>query len=716
MTLCTENQPRLSLARRHDSCAPFENRRPAGETNQHRCIWRLTILAACLFMLSTSPAFAGSDDGQADSAPLPEDLTDMSLEQLMDIEITSVSKRPQKISEAAAAVFVVTREDIRQWGVTNIPDALRMVPGLQVGRIDSNKWAVTSRGFNSRFANKLLVLIDGRSVYTPLFAGVYWETQNTPMEDIDRIEVIRGPGGTLWGANAVNGVINIITRSASQTKGGLVSAIAGSEQNELLVRYGGQLDNGADYRVYGEFFSRDEGYASGGAHDDWRLGQGGFRSDWERSSTDTFTFQGDYYDGKLGQQVTTAGNPPPTLLTSNNDVDVSGGNALLRWQHVLNNGSDFALQLYYDYVSREGEVLYEDRDTVDIDFQHHLKFRDVHDVVWGLGYRYTYDDTKSNPNFALDPESRDVDLFSAFLQDEITLVEDELFLTVGSKFEHNDFSGTEVQPNVRLAWTPDTRQTVWGAISRAVRTPARGEANVQLRVPPPTSPALPTPAQCAMGVPDPRCAPLVLQGSNNFNSEILIAYELGYRIKATRTLSVDTALFFNDYDDLRTFDPKVFPPPIVGFPFDNNMEGESYGAEVTAQWQVMPDWRLQGSYTYLNVSLDLKNGSMDTVSESAEDADPKHRASIWSTYDLGSKWELGSGLRYVSSIDAPGAGADSYVQLDLRIGWLPSNNLELSLVGRNLLDKRQPEFQPDFILTQPTQIERSFFANAKWRF
>ncbi|MEE8428197.1 MAG: TonB-dependent receptor, partial [Gammaproteobacteria bacterium] len=273
-----------------------------------------------------------------------------------------------------------------------------------------------------------------------------------------------------------------------------------------------------------------------------------------------------------------------------------------------------------------------------------------------------------------------------------------------SKFEHNDFTDWEIQPSVRLAWTPDDRQTVWGAISRAVRTPARGEHDVRLGVlPPPMAPPF----------------AFTVAGDDDFESEELIAYELGYRVKATETLSVDAAFFYNDYDDLRTirtFAPIFVPPAELLLPFDNNMDGESYGAEVTAQWQVMPNWRLQGSYTYLNVSLDLKNGSIDTQSESAEDADPSHKATLWSTYSLGSKWELGSGLRYVSSIDAPGPGADSYVELDLRLGWLPTNNLELSLVGRNLLDNHHPEFQPDFILTQPTEVERSVYANAKWRF
>jgi len=386
---------------------------------------------------------------------LPDDLTDMSLEALMNIEVTSVSKKPQKQSEAAAAIFVITNDDLRRWGVTNVPEA--------VARIDANKWAITSRGFNSRFANKLLVLIDGRSVYTPLFAGVYWDSQDVVLEDVERIEVIRGPGGTLWGANAVNGVINIITKNAADTQGNMVSVTAGNEVKGIgSVRHGGKFRNGADYRIYAKYNSYDEGYNAAGAHDDWRSGQIGFRTDWVKTDRDDITLQGDYYRGKAGQLVNIptgpAGPPPTTIVPTVSDTDTNGGNLLFRWSHKLENTllfrwshklentSNFALQLYYDHVGLDGEVLFEDRDTFDADFQHHFKWQEKHDIVWGLHYRHTSDDTDNNATFSLDPSSRRVNLYSTFFQDEFSL-RDNLRLTAGIKLEHNDFSGFEYQPN-----------------------------------------------------------------------------------------------------------------------------------------------------------------------------------------------------------------------------------------------------------------------------
>lgn len=657
----------------------------------------ITVLTLMIFPFTANAA----QDGER-PAPLLDKLMDMSLQELMDIEITSVSKRPEKIFKAAAAVFVISSEDLREWGVTNIPDALRRVPGLQVARMDSNKWAITARGFNSRFANKLLVLIDGRSVYSPLFAGVYWEMLDTPIEDIERIEVIRGPGGTLWGANAVNGVINIITRRSDQTQSGMVSAVAGQEDNGTTLRYGGALSENVNYRVYGKFFSHDMGYSTEETHDDWTLGQTGFRADWQQGTANTLVLQGDYFSGTAGQQRSKAIDPPPLIENEIDDVTLNGRNLLFRWQHALEVDSDFSLQLYYDYVGRDGDVLYEDRDTIDVDFQHHLARHANHDIVWGLGYRRITDETLANPNFALNPAELTSELFSVFFQDELTLSQDELFLTLGSKLEHNDFTDWEVQPNARITFTPDNDQTLWGAISRAVRTPSRGEQHVRLRL-------LPVGSNSASSV------PLILQGSSDFESEELIAYEAGYRLEATDVFLFDAALFFNVYDKLRTFDAEVFTSEIQ-YPFDNRMKGKSYGFEVTGQWQAFQNWRIQGSYSFINMSLDLKNGSADTQSKSAEDASPRHQASLWSSWQLGTKWDGGLGMRYMGSIEAPGNGVESYLEFDGRLSWEPTHNMTLSLVGQNLLNAHHQEFQPDFILTQPTEVERSIYCNLTWHF
>jgi len=636
---------------------------------------------------------------------LPDDLTEMSLEALMNIEVTSVSKRPEKQIGAAAAIFVITQDDLHRWGVTNIPEALRRVPGLNVARIDANKWAITARGFNSRFANKLLVLIDGRSVYTPLFAGVYWESQEVVLEDIDRIEVIRGPGGTLWGANAVNGVINIITKPAAETQGSLVSVTAGNEINAITtVRQGGTLDNGGAYRVYAQYTGYDEGYNADGAHDDWRNKQVGFRSDWDRDNDD-FTLQGDYYHGTAGQlsYIPTGppGPPPTTILPVVNDTDMDGGNLLFRWARSLGATSDLALQLYYDHVGRDGVVLFEDRDTFDIDFQHQFIPRAGHDIIWGLGFRHIHDDTDANPTFSLQPSSRDVDLYSAFIQDEI-IMRDDMRLTLGSKFEQNDFSGYEYQPNVRLAWEPKANQTVWGAISRSVRTPARGEHDVRLRLVPP--------AGADPGV------PVLAVGNDDYGSEELIAYELGYRLNYHNRWSLDTTVFYNDYDKLRTLDPVTTPPADVLLPFANNMSGETHGLELAAQWRVRPGWLLNASYTWLGMDLKLDNGSMDTASESVENASPNNSAVLWSSLDLEHNLEFDSALRYVGNVKVAGIDIDSYVALDLRLGWKPKPDLELSLIGQNLTDGRHPEFLPDFIDTQPTEVKRNIYARLIWHF
>jgi len=648
------------------------------------------MLLACLFGTVPHPVIAGD---------LPDDLTSMSLEALMDLEVTSVSKKPEKQSGAAAAIFVITNEDLRRWGVTNIPDALRRVPGISVARIDANKWAITARGFNSRFANKLLVLIDGRSVYTPLFAGVYWETQNLVLEDVDRIEVIRGPGGTLWGANAVNGVINIITRSAAETRGDLVTVAAGNEvSGSGSVRHGDRLENGGDYRVYAKHESYDEGYNPAGAQDDWHSSQAGFRADWDAGPGDAVTLQGDVYKGAAGQLVTIpSGEGPTTGVPVAADTDTGGGNVLLRWSRDLETDNNLALQVYYDHVGLDGPVLFEDRDTFDIDFQHRFHWKGMHDFVWGLGYRFVHDDTDNNANFSLDPSARDVNLINAFLQDEITLAED-LRLTLGSKLEYNDFSNFDIQPNARIAWSLDEGQTLWGAVSRAVRTPARGEHDVLLRLLPEPDPGV----------------PVYAAGSRHYDPETVLAWETGYRYNHNSRWSVDIAAFYNDYGQLRTLEPVTTPSGDILFSFENNMSGNTRGLELAGNWQVLPGWRLNATYTWMLMDLQLRNGSMDYVSRATEDATPTSSAALWSAHDIGNNLQFDAAVRYVNSIVMDATRIDGYLELDLRLAWEAKPGLEFSLIGQNLLDDRHREFLPDFIDTQPTELERSIYGRVIW--
>jgi iron complex outermembrane receptor protein len=673
--------------------APLTARRNRIDRRYRRCIFGL--LTALLTLLETTGVTAAHHT--------PADLMDMSLEALMDIEITSAAKKPQKKSEAAAAIFVITNDDLRRWGVMNIPDALRRVPGLQVARIDAGKWAITARGFNSRFANKLLVLIDGRSVYTPLFTGVYWEANEVMLEDVERIEVIRGPGGTLWGANAVNGVINIITKSARDTQGTLVTTGAGNEERGFAnLRYGNTSANGMNFRVYGKFRSVDTGEAIDNgvipvaAHDDNRFAQSGFRMDWGDDSADSHTLQGDYYEGRAGQQLLVATSPLPVT----EDAEYQGGNLLYRWTHRSSPDSDYTLQAYFDVVKLDSMALIEDRHTLDIDFQQHCGVGNRHDLVWGLSYRTVMDHTSPTPTFSLNPHKRTVNLSTAFIQDEVSLLDERLKLTLGSKFEHNDFTGFEVQPNIRLAWKTDSGNTLWGSVSRAVRTPARGEHDVTLLVIPPP-PALP---------------PLAIIGSRDFDSETLVAWELGYRFSLARQASIDMTAFYNKYDDLRTVDIYTPAPPLEAA-FNNNMEGNTQGIEIDAHWNIKPWLELHANYTHLEVDLDLRNGSTDLISLGAEDTSPRQQANIWVAADLDHHMELDAGLRYVSSIENSGfPPVEDYVALDVRLGWTPKPGLEVSITGQNLLDNMHQEFNPDFIFSLPTGVERSITGKVTLKF
>jgi iron complex outermembrane receptor protein len=646
------------------------------------------------------------------------DLTTLSLEQLMNIEVTSVAKKAQKVSDAAAAIFVITQEDIRRSGVTSIPDALRLAPGMQVARIDSNKWAISSRGFNGRFANKLLVLMDGRTVYTPAFSGVYWEVQDTLLDDVERIEIIRGPGATLWGANAVNGIINIITKKAWDTQGGLVTAGGGTEERGFgAMRYGARLGDDAFVRVYAKYFNRDGFVDPTGTDtdDDWDVVRGGFRLDWQASEHDTLTLQGDLYNGNASQMLTLPALTAPFSLTVNDDIDFLGVNLLSRWQHTFSSTSDMTVQLYYDRTDREEALFVEEsRDTIDLDFQHRFTMGARQEIIWGFGYRYTHDDVTNTFFASITPDSRGNHLFSAFVQDDIILIQDRLRLTLGSKFEHNDYTGFEVQPNARLLWTPHTRHTVWAAVSRAVRTPSRGENDVRFNrlVIPPGTPML---------NPGPLPALVALIGDDDFKSEVVLAYELGYRLRPLDRLSVDIAVFFNDYDNLRTVEPgapfvETDPaPPHVVVPaiFDNKMHGESYGVELMVDWRPWDWWRMQVTYTYLQLDLDVDRDSLDTGAVEVEGHSPHHQFSFRSSLDLPWALEFDAWLRYVD--DLPNLDVGSYVTLDLRLAWRPLKQLELSIVGQNLIASRHLEFvQESFPF--PTEIERSVYGKITWRF
>jgi len=624
---------------------------------------------SCLLATIPPGAFA-QDDGVATYKKL-------SLDELMDLEVTSVSRRPEKLSETASAIQVVTGDDIRRSGATSIPEALRLASNLSVAQIDSRQWAISARGFNNTTSNKLLVMIDGRTVYTPLFAGVFWDVQDTLIEDIDRIEVISGPGATLWGANAVNGVINITTKEAKDTQGLLLLGGGGTELRGLAgMRYGGALSPTLHYRIYTKYFDRDSTLrTSGGDGDDsWDMGQTGFRLDWNPSTENLITLQGDLYDGRIDQ-------------AGPDDIEVSGGNLLGRWTHRFTPDSDLQLQWYYDRTHRDIPGTFsENVATHDLDLQHHFAIGERHDLIWGLGYRLVDDHVGNTPALAFLPADVTREWFSGFLQDEIALVPDRLVLTLGTKVEHNDYTGWEVQPSTRLAWKLTSKQTVWTAVSRAVRTPSRIDREFFAPGNPPFS---------------------FLQGGPGFDSEKLFAYELGYRVQATPRLSLSAAAFYHDYDDLRSVE-QVNPPAALPVFIGNGLEGESYGVELTADYHVTDSWRLQAGYTRLLIDLRPQPGSTATGG-SAESHDAGHQFLLRSSLDLPWDLEFDVTLRHVGQIS--NQNVPSYRELDVRVAWHPTPQLEFSIVGQNLLHDHHAEFGT---AASRHEIQRGVYAKVTW--
>jgi iron complex outermembrane receptor protein len=653
-----------------------------------------------------------------------EDVTELSLEELAQVDVTTVSKKSQKLADAAAAVYVITHEEIRRSGATSIPDALRLAPGLSVARISSNSWAISSRGFNGRFANKLRVLIDGRSVYTPTFSGVYWEAQDTRLEDVERIEVIRGPGATLWGSNAVNGIVNVITRNAKQTRGGEFSFGGGTYEKRFgSLRYGAPLGEDTFGRAYVKGFARGafDTLDGRGAHDGWDSVRGGFRVDGEGTDGNAWTVQGDAYQGDLGEGLLLPSLTPPYAACTTGRAPMSGFNLLGRWKKALSTTSELSFQGYYDHTYRNDPFLAEQRDTLDLDFQHRFAWLDDHDIVWGLYYRWTRPEYSQHfPVHGM--ADRVFNLYSAFVQDDITLSPNRLKLTIGAKLEHNDYTGFEGQPNIRLLWTPNRQHSLWGAVSRAVRIPSVVEesASMGLRTIPPGTWLNPTPLPAIADV----------RGNGRFRAEVLWAYELGYRFMPRTNFSTDIALFYNVYDNLRA--NRALPPALAAdgpyiqatFPFTNEASGETYGVELAADWRPYPWWQLQLNYTYLRMNLRDKAGA-DVVqgAVAVEGASPRQQVSLRSGFNPLPDVDLDFWLRYVDRLPCSGyprAGfttyIPAYVALDARLAWRPWPSVELSLVGQNLLDSKHPEIAQETLAPPVSEVPRSVYAKIDWRF
>jgi len=640
---------------------------------------------AMLFTLGlvcfTEPGFAQQPDTSAqrpDSTLSAEALKKLSIEQLMNLQVTSVSKRPERLSQTASAIQVITRDDMRRSGASSLPEVLRLATNLQVAQVDARQWAISARGFNSTTANKLLVLIDGRTAYTPLFSGVFWDVQEVPLTDVDRIEVISGPGATLWGANAVNGVINVITQGAKQTQGLLLSGGGGTEQRAFgTVRYGGALGSSVRYRIYGRGFGREATALPSGqdAADDWHLGQGGFRMDWDASNVNRVTLQGDLYDGRIAQR-------------SAGDITVGGGNVMAKWSYTISDRSSLAAQLYYDRTHRHIPGTFgEDLDTYDVDLQHRARLGVRHDVVWGLGYRLSNDRVANSSALAFLPPQVARQWFTGFVQDEIALVPNRLHVALGSKIEHNDYTGFEIQPSGRVNWGLSPSGTLWAAVSRALRTPSRIDREL-------FAPAQP---------------PYFLAGGPGFHSEAELAYELGYRHQQG-SLALSVATFYSRYYGLRSLE-QVNPPAASPLVIGNGQDGESFGAEVTAEYWLTNRWRMRAGYTELRVHVWPKPGSTDTSRGAAESHTPDRQFFLQSSVALPAHLGFDAGFRAID--DITNQQVPAYAELNAKLAWQPSSKLDLSLVGQNLLHRRHAEFGAP---AARRDIERGVYGAVEWRF
>jgi iron complex outermembrane receptor protein len=647
-------------------------------------------VAAALLTMSVCSAPA-----EADGASTIGELKQLNVEDLMNVEVTSVSRHPEKLLAAASAIQVITQEDIRRSGATSIPEALRLADNLQVAQKNSHDWAISARGFNTELGNKLLVMIDGRTVYTPLYSGVFWDVQDYLLEDIDRIEVISGPGGALWGANAVNGVINIITKSAGDTQGLYAEAGGGSQpQGFAGLRYGGTLAPGTQFRVYGKYFDRgDEVLANGNSESDaWRQGRGGFRVDSELSVRDRLTVLGDFYGGREGMQ-------------SRGIAHTSGDNILGRWSRDLSEQSDLSLQSYFDQTHLTDPVaalvasgvqfapagtLHDDLTTYDVDFQHRFRLGPANRIVWGLGFRHTRDVVGNAPAVAFFPAVLDRDLYSAFVQDEVQL-QKNLSFTLGTKLEHNDYTGFEVEPDARLSWNLGSDQALWAAISRAVRTPSRIDRDLSEAAPPYL---------------------VFLKGGPNFRSETVLAYELGYRAQLNSRFTTSISGFYNEYNDVRS--ASITPNTLFPIYFANNVAGHTDGLELSGNYQVLDGWSVHAGYTLLEEHLHVKPGQYDLNNAKNEIADPEHQLSLRSSLNLPGRMELDAGLRWVDTLHYTAGTTPSYFELDTRLAWHAGERLELSIAGQNLLHNHHPEYG----VQDPTRVEiqRSIYGKLAWRY
>ena len=659
-----------------------------------------------------------------DTENLP-DLTKLSVEQLLNLDVSSVMKVSTDVSHVPAAIYVLSNEEIRRTGATSIPEALRVVPGLQVSKVDGNKWAVSMRGFNGQFANKLLVLVDGRSVYNPLFSGVWWDQQDMLMEDIERIDVIRGPGASLWGANALNGVINIITKSAKNTQGGLLSSHVGTQRYGGGARYGFDLGNDAYLKVYGRHADYSDSKSLGAnrsAGDEGDLSKIGFRYDKAIDIANKLSLQGDAFSGEsngamqtfplLSAHLTPATADPYSQSLPTSQL-FSGHYIQGRWEQHQNTDSSTVLRMYWDRHSRKSPYLNSDYqiDSIDIDFQHNYKLNDSHMLVWGSGIRFNLNNFVDSAQITMAANNRTDRIYSLFGQDDITLVPERWHLILGSKLEHNPVTQFEVQPNARLLWTPDADNSLWGSVSRSVRTPNWVEQNISygIQTRPPGG-LIPLPMLQS------------LTGNPKLDSETMIAFELGWRSQLTRQLSADLALYHYNYDDFVSLSPLALDRSHIANGYllqpighDNFGTAKVYGAEFSIDWQASEAWKLRASYSHEEEQFDLSSAAPTNTYLASSESYPGHKAMLWSMYQLSPQLKLDLNWRYTDTLSRISTTPKAYQELDTRLAWDVGSGLELALVGRNLLNSYHFEYGSDMFSTA-TAVQREVYGTLRWQF
>lgn len=694
-------------------------------------------LAAMLLTMWSAIAVADESDA----------FLDLNIQELMDVDVTSASKSAKPLSQTPAAVTVISQEDIRRSGANSVPDALRFVPGLQVAQLTNNQWSVTTRGFGGTYSNKLLVMVDGRSIYNPVYGGVYWDQQNLMLQDIDRIEVIRGPGASLWGSNAVNGIINIISKSAADTQGGLVAGGGGNQETGFgAARYGGKLGDSAWYRLYAKHNSRDNfdkvsdptplpfgrfapaNFENRDNNDRSRDSRGGFRVDWDATPQDSTTFQGDFYQGGQDRRMYTPLYTAPNINMVDDTVNTSGENLLGRWKHRYNADLSAEAQVYWDHYRRTAFTGVEDVHTYDVDLQANYRWNDWNQIVSGGGYRYISDDLTSSDVVFYTPQKRKISNFNIFIQDNITLIPDTLDFTAGVKYEHNGFAGSQAQPSGRLMWNIDERQHAWAAVSHAVRTAVRTDQNININFA-----RFQMPGNCQApvffppGQPQRNCE-FRITGNPAFGSEKQDSFELGYRFTPSRDWSFDVAGFYNRYHDLITSQTGTVylndaQNNSAYLPITNQQYGsaETLGLETALNWQVTREWRLSANYSHLRTYMHRSSRSNDaTVEADVENHEAQNMAGLRSLFNVTDQLELDGTVYYMDSRPhevnvMPGVHPGSYFRVDARIGWSPLPELQLDLIGQNLIDNRHLEYVDAQGVT-PSEIPRSVFARAQWKF